>query len=95
MNHIVIMDLIKTTFERSRLRLDVTALIFLFSDLFFRALTPSSFLSLLPSPQACSGLHRGECVWDGVDLGLTGKETFSLASKTSSRLLRALLTAMK
>lgn len=43
----------------------------------------------------CSGLHRGECVWDGVAVGPTGKQRFSPASKTSSWLSRVVPNVMK
>lgn len=45
---------------------------------------PSPSLSLGPS----SGLHRGEREWDGVAVGPAGKQRFSPASTTSSRLSR-------
>lgn len=72
------------------------------SGLFFRAFPSSirpsvrpSFLPSLPLARPSSGLHRGECVWDGVAVGLTGKQRFSLASKTSSRLSRVVSNVIK
>jgi len=56
---------------------------FLHSDLFCKAypLSPLLLWSILPSLRPCSGFHRGECVWDGIAGGPTGKEGFSLARK--------------
>lgn len=58
-------------------------------------------LPLFPHPpflsfaRPSSGLHRGECVWDGVAVRPMGKQRFSLASKTSSRLLRVVPNVTK
>lgn len=67
-----------------------------FSEPSFPPSLPSSIhpsVSSLARP--CSGLHRGECVWDGVAAGLTGKQRFSPASKTSSWLSRVVPNVMK
>lgn len=53
----------------------------------FPPTTPSFIhpsLSSIAPPS--SRLHRGECVWDGVAVGLTGKQRFSPASISSSLL---------
>lgn len=73
------------------------------SDMFFSAYPPSFPSSTHPSihvsfffsARPCSGLHRGERVWDGVAVGLTGKQQFSPASKTSSQLSRVVPNVMK
>lgn len=61
------------------------------------SLLPAHPSVLPPSTLArpCSGLHRGERVWDGVAVGLTGKQRFSPASKTSSRLSGVVPNVMK
>lgn len=70
-------------------------LVFLFFFFFPSSHSPSFLLSFSPLARPCSGLHRGERVWDAVAAGLTGKQRFSPASKISSWLSRVVPNVMK